>query len=168
MSSQAFTHKVVIAGNHDVLFDQALLSCQKQRFPVKKGQTVTDLDFGSVVYLQDSGVTLDFPALERTCTIFGSPRTPKYVDSAFQYARDDDIWSEMVPEDLDILITHGPPYGYLDGIRHSGCHHLARIIESRRPKLVVFGHIHVGYGREKVRFDALRRLQANVQRGWSG
>ena len=168
ISSQTHTYKVVIAGNHDVLFDQQFLDSHKKRFAIETSQTASDLDFGSVIYLQDSAKTLHFTELDRTCTIYGSPWTPKYVDSAFQYPRTSDIWSTTLPKDLDILLTHGPPYGHLDGGIHSGCHYLAQAIEERRPRLVVFGHIHVGYGKQRVRFDGLRRLYEDIERGWSG
>lgn len=168
LSSQPHTHKVIIAGNHDILFDPAFLESEMERFPVKEGQTKDELDFGSVVYLQDETTTLDFPALGRSCTIFGSPWTPKYVRSAFQYSRDDDIWSRKMPKDVDVVLTHGPPYGHLDGPRRSGCHYLAESIADRRPKLVVFGHIHVGHGRELLRFDALRRVYEDIECWWGG
>lgn len=168
LSSQPHAHKVIIAGNHDILFDSAFLESEKERFPVKAGQTRDELDFGSVVYLQDETTTLDFPALGRSCVVFGSPWTPKYVKSAFQYSRDDNIWSRKIPIDVDVVLTHGPPYGHLDGPRRSGCHYLAESIADRRPRLVVFGHIHVGHGRELLRFDALRRAYEDVECGWSG
>ncbi|CAK3826794.1 related to phosphoesterase [Lecanosticta acicola] len=168
LSAQPHTHKLIIAGNHDVLFDSAFLESEKERFPVKDGQTRADLDFGSVTYLQDEAKALQFPALGRSCTIYGSPWTPKYVKSAFQYSREDDIWSEKIPNDVDIVLTHGPPHGHLDGSRRSGCHYLAKAITERRPSLVVFGHIHVGHGKEIVRFDSLRNIYEDVERDWSG
>ena len=168
LSSQPHTHKVIIAGNHDVLFDQSFLDLNKDRFPIEQGQTAADLDFGSVIYLQDSSTILDFPVFGRKCTIYGSPWTPKYVNSAFQYSRDDDIWAKRILKETDILLTHGPPYGHLDGLLRHGCRYLATAIEKQRPKLVVFGHIHAAYGRENVRYDGLRKLYEDIERGWSG
>ena len=113
---------------------------------------------------------MEFTELNRKCTIYGSPWTPKYGKSAFQYPRDDDIWMEgkKIPKDIDILLTHGPSYGRLDGAFHSGCRYLAQAIEERRPRLVVCGHVHVGHGKKKVQFDRLRRFYEDVERGWSG
>jgi len=47
--------------------------------------------------------------------IFGSPYTQHYSKGAFQYPKTDDelIWS-TIPENIDILITHGPPLNILD------------------------------------------------------
>ncbi|OJK02728.1 hypothetical protein ASPACDRAFT_57721 [Aspergillus aculeatus ATCC 16872] len=54
------------------------------------------------------------------------------------------------PEGIDIVITHGPPYGILDQVVPNhvsvGCEHLYRAVKRARPRLHVFGHIHEGYG----------------------
>jgi predicted phosphohydrolase len=49
-----------------------------------------------------------------------------------------------VPEGIDILITHGPPFGILD----HGCGHpeLLQAVRRIRPKLHLFGHLHGAYG----------------------
>lgn len=53
--------------------------------------------------------------------------------------------ARKVPEDVDILITHEPPQGILDG-DGKGCQYLRRDVESQRPRLHVFGHIHEASG----------------------
>ena len=45
-----------------------------------------------------------------------------------------------LPADIDILITHGPAYSYLD--RDMGCKQLFLDVSSARPKYHIFGHIH--------------------------
>ncbi len=65
------------------------------------------------------------------------------------FMKDDDqrkrYW-EMAPDDVDVLVTHGPPFGLLDQAtpdgEHLGCIHLRNYIERVKPKLVCFGHIH--------------------------
>jgi Icc-related predicted phosphoesterase len=56
----------------------------------------------------------------------------------------------MVPENTDILVTHGPPFGVLDkphsSTAHLGCEELAKAVEQIKPRLHVFGHIHGGHG----------------------
>lgn len=56
----------------------------------------------------------------------------------------------MIPEDTDILITHGPPMGILDRVERDnqnvGCELLLEKIQEIKPKINVFGHIHEGYG----------------------
>ncbi len=58
-------------------------------------------------------------------------------------------WLE-IPEDIDILVTHGPPMGILDpGYQdpHVGCEALSLQVDQIQPRLHVFGHCHSGYGR---------------------
>lgn len=64
-----------------------------------------------------------------------------------------------IPKDVDILVTHGPPYGHGDksyvtmiggGDPHVGSKALRDHIERTKPKLVVCGHIHGGYGSYKI------------------
>lgn len=63
LSSQPHRYKVFVPGNHDVLLDEAFL----ERYPARRyGQAKTrnDLEWGSVILLEDSCVTLDFPSPE--------------------------------------------------------------------------------------------------------
>ena len=57
----------------------------------------------------------------------------------------------LIPDDTDLLVTHGPPQGVLDRTgdgRMVGCEELAaRLPSLRRLQLHVFGHIHEAYGR---------------------
>lgn len=58
-------------------------------------------------------------------------------------------WS-LIPPDVDILVTHGPPYGILDQNSKGescGSIHLREAIDRIAPKLHVFGHIHASYGK---------------------
>uniref|UniRef100_A0ABI7ZVU6 Metallophosphoesterase domain containing 1 n=1 Tax=Felis catus TaxID=9685 RepID=A0ABI7ZVU6_FELCA len=57
----------------------------------------------------------------------------------------------LIPEGVDILITHGPPLGFLDWVpkkmQRVGCVELLNTVQRRvQPRLHVFGHIHEGYG----------------------
>ena len=57
---------------------------------------------------------------------------------------------DAIPDNADILITHGPPYGYLDipggqNIR-VGCEMLRARVDQFKPKIHVFGHIHGSAG----------------------
>lgn len=57
-----------------------------------------------------------------------------------------------IPEDVDIVMTHGPPRGVLDECAggNVGCPNLLRAMERVRPMLHCFGHIHEGHGVEIV------------------
>ncbi|OBT60601.1 hypothetical protein VE03_10037 [Pseudogymnoascus sp. 23342-1-I1] len=70
----------------------------------------------------------------------------------------------------DIMVTHGPPQFHLDtqSFRSAGCPYLAEEVARVRPRLVVFGHIYVGYGREDVVLDKVQRAYEEVMAGWAG
>ncbi len=131
-AGQPHQHKVMIAGNHDFIFEEDAPR-SKELIP------------SNVIYLNDSGVNIE------GFSIWGSPITPRFFDWAFNRDRGEEIakhW-RLIPDGIDILITHGPPVGILDRTRQgdvTGCEDLMRHIERVRPKLHVFGHIHEGYG----------------------
>ena len=54
----------------------------------------------------------------------------------------------MIPNNTDVLITHGPPATILDDVRGlpEGCVDLLARILQINPKYNIFGHIHEGYG----------------------
>ncbi len=123
--------KIVVAGNHDFLFEEE---------PDRARELL-----GEVTYLQDSGTRLGELA------VWGSPWQPWFHDWAFNLARGEAIaakWA-LVPDSTDVLVTHGPPHGVLDALTNGtpvGCEELAAARERVRPGLHVFGHIHEGYG----------------------
>ncbi len=141
-AQQPFRHKVFIAGNHDFFFEQA------------PAGDVTALIPEGVTYLNDSGTTIG------GISIWGSPVTPWYHNWAFNRHRGEEIrkhW-DLIPSDTQILLTHGPAYGFLDLTvteQHVGCQDLLRKVLLIKPKLHVFGHIHESYGsfrRADIRF----------------
>lgn len=133
---QDFEHKIFIAGNHDFLFESAGKKQLDQLIPAE------------IIYLNDSGTIIDGK------NIWGSPITPKFFNWAFNRNRGEAIrkhW-EMIPQNTDLLITHGPPYGILDQVaneQHVGCKDLLNTIKQLKPKVHVFGHIHESYGTTK-------------------
>lgn len=177
LSAQPHCHKVFVAGNHDILLDEAFLEMGPHRRCGQK--TREDLDWGSVVYLEDESVALDFSTEEvgsarrkRTLTVFGSPWTPIYGVSAFQYhPKNTSHWVDRLSSQApDVLVTHGPPRLHLDrrGFHRAGCHLLAEEVSRIKPRLVVFGHIHAAHGREDVVLDGVQRAYEDVVNGVSG
>lgn len=103
--------------------------------------------------------------MKKKLKIYGNPLTPRFGTFAFQYdPHDQDIWTGRVPDDTDILLTHGPPRGYLDD-GGKGCAKLLGEMRRTRPRLVVFGHIHRGRGERRVWFDD---VEAGYERVISG
>jgi hypothetical protein len=82
--------------------------------------------------------------------IWGSPATPLYGGAFGRSSRLDrrKLYS-AIPDGIDILVTHGPPYGLLDFEAtggHAGCSELLAAVAKIKPKLHIFGHIHGSYG----------------------
>lgn len=130
-------HKIFIAGNHDFGLENS-----------KRGDLLKLFDSFDVHYLEDSSVEIE------GIKIWGSPVSPPFFNWAFM--RDSvniqKHW-EMIPDDVDILVTHTPARGILDfaiyGNEHTGCPFLLEKIKDIKPKYHIFGHIHEGYGMEK-------------------
>ncbi len=132
---QAFKHKIFIAGNHDLMFEQN----------PKQAQSLIPKN---IIYLEESCVTIE------GLKIYGTPITPYFFNWAFNRYPGQDIeqHTRKIPNDADILISHGPPYGILDANakgEHCGCPSLLSKIQEVKPKLLICGHIHEGYGRLK-------------------
>jgi Icc-related predicted phosphoesterase len=83
--------------------------------------------------------------------IWGSPITPLY-GGAFGISDPEKRAAHYatIPSDTHILVTHGPPYGILDGkpgtTEHFGCPELLKAVKRVKPLLHIFGHVHSGYG----------------------
>ena len=56
------------------------------------------------------------------------------------------IADEDIPRDLDILVTHYPPYGVLD--EDMGSLEILNFVLKSQPKYHLFGHIHATAGQE--------------------
>lgn len=128
LSRQPHRHVVVVAGNHDVCFEQ------------DRARAVATLG-PRVHYLQDCSVTID------RVTFWGSPWQPRYHDWSFNLDRGEALrrkWA-AIPADTQVLVTHGPPAGFGDRspvAGRAGCEDLAARVRELGPALHLFGHIH--------------------------
>lgn len=152
-SKQPATHKVMIAGNHDFGFETvAEFDYEKPHNVRQRPPHLEELIPENITYLNDSGIEI------MGLNIWGSPIQPWFHSWAFNRTRGEDIkkhW-DLIPNNTDILITHGPPKGFLDLLSHKfrrsgedphvGCQDLLDAISRVKPKINVFGHIHEGYG----------------------
>ena len=131
LEQQPVKYKVIIAGNHDTSIES--------RFITKK-----DFKNRGIIYLEHESIEIE------GIKIFGSPYTPEYHNWAFNRTRAKlgKIW-DSIPDDIHVLITHGPPKGILDlasrdknNHEHVGCSALLKKVLKVKPKYMIFGHIH--------------------------
>ncbi|KAL9102089.1 MAG: hypothetical protein Q9163_002738 [Psora crenata] len=111
--------------------------------------------------MQHASLTLKFPNRGgRQVKVYGAPQIPACggPEFAFQYPRGQDAWTGTVPNDVDVLVTHTPPKHHLDLPRGMGCEWLLKEVWRVRPRVHVFGHVHCGYGRERVYWDEGQRV----------
>jgi predicted phosphodiesterase len=118
---------VGVAGNHDFIFER----------------TPSFVPALPWTYLQDNY------CIYEGLKIYGTPWQPPFCDWAFN-ARDEvrEKYFSLINTDVNILVTHGPPYGYGDRVRSEnvGCKFLRHRLDSLvELKLHVFGHIHENY-----------------------
>ncbi|KAL3463418.1 Ser/Thr protein phosphatase family protein [Aspergillus heterothallicus] len=139
---------------------------------IKAMYTSEEARKAGIVYMEEEVRTFVLRSNGARFTVYASPYTPEFCQWAFAYPRSMDRFNPpdssqsgtaggavYVPSfpDVDILLTHGPPYGILDQVFGStdsvGCKHLYRAVERARPALHVFGHIHEGYGARRVEWE---------------
>lgn len=147
ISKQPHKYKIVVAGNHDLMFEE----------DNKRARSLLN----APIYLQDQGIVIE------GLKVYGTPWSPSFHREKWAFNADrgseiHDHWLK-IPRDTDILITHGPPYHILDKVKkiymseedqdfafrndgHVGCQDLLHHVKMYEPKLHVFGHIHEGYG----------------------
>ncbi|OKL59659.1 hypothetical protein UA08_05381 [Talaromyces atroroseus] len=164
--------KLVIAGNHDLTHDKEYYA---RKGLMRHGSArLEDPDANRALYTDESARNAGIVYMEEEVrtfslkngarfTVYASPYTPEFFGWAFAYERDEDRFNPSTPmssrnvktwvpsfPDVDIMLTHGPPLGFLDdvgGMRKGvGCESLLKACERARPRLHVFGHIHEGFG----------------------
>jgi Icc-related predicted phosphoesterase len=131
--------KVFIPGNHDRYIEDK---------PFDAWKMIREFNDKGVVCLIDDYV--EFEGLK----IYGSPWQPEFYNWAFNLPRNgkelEEKWNN-IPDDTDILLTHGPAWGILDTVVNRrdvnlGCEMLTKRLETLHPLIHICGHIHTGYG----------------------
>ena len=140
MKRQNHKHKVIIAGNHDYCFED------KNEYQLQAFELLSDFTF-----LQDKAAIIE------GIKFYGSPWQPEFMNWAFNLQRDGiDLMNKWaaIPDDTEILLTHGPPFGVLDMTLQGeqvGCEQLERRIKQLKYlQIHAFGHIHEAYGVEEI------------------
>ncbi|CAE7469153.1 Mpped1 [Symbiodinium natans] len=153
--SLPYTHKLLIAGNHDLPLDKSYHGSKVQkkvRASDVRSAFMAALEEGDdgVTYLEDEEIEIG------GIRVYGTPWQPEFMDWAFNLPRHEigKKW-KAVPTGIDVLLVHGPPLGrgdaLLPSLKRRGCADLLTEVQDRiRPQFCVFGHIHEGAG---VTFD---------------
>lgn len=144
LAAQKYSKKVLIGGNHDNFLENTNI--------LEESYIKSLLEDNIFEYLLDSG--FEFEGIK----FWGSPWSAKFYGqnpecAAFSFKsryQMEEKWN-LIPNDIDILITHTPPFGILDYTSNSqrvGCMMLDNAIKSRlnNLKIHIFGHIHEAYG----------------------
>lgn len=130
-SALAVAVKIFVPGNHSTAIEQGLI--RPDQYPAVRFLVHDQTEINGL-------------------KVFGTPYTPMFFNWAYMRQREElaVVW-QSIPDDVDILITHGPPKGVMDVTRdldtrdpiHVGSQSLTRhVIKRIRPLLHTFGHIH--------------------------
>ena len=141
MEKQPHETKIVVPGNHDV--------CLESDYGVRK-----EFERSGIELLIDS----DHMDVRSGLTFYGLPWTPDFYPDTWGFQHRDAgdsperLWN-LVPDAIDIIVTHGPPYGFADQIVMGATPHLGCPVQTQRVlalsntlRGVICGHIHGGYG----------------------
>jgi len=150
MAKLDYKYKIYVPGNHDWYLQTNTEEAREK------------LEQAGIILLVDEEVIID------GVKFYGSPVIPRFHNWAFnkdifdcgtsypkEHPKYDPIqphW-DLIPEDTDVLITHGPPLGIMDESIydnvHCGCPALWDKVIDIVPKYHIFGHIHNWHGTQK-------------------
>jgi len=178
-AQQPHAHKVFIAGNHDMGLEdmdrgdfagiadkwkKTKLKSDDAQDPVEVRRRLKELlaEIPNIYWLQDSQITIE------GITFWGSPWSPHiqlpwYIHLAAKLTigppgrmsmnlmdteEQQKHWAN-IPNDVDVLVTHGPPHGFGDKTiagAFVGDKELLESIKRNQPRFHVFGHVHEAHG----------------------
>lgn len=165
LNKQPAKHIISVQGNHELLVEKYFLECKE----------IAKEECNRVHFIEEDLIEIE------EIKIYCSAWTPYFNNWAYNAGRTiseaalyqkpfiGDIWNR-IPDDIDILVTHGPPYEILDLApvnrinpipRNVGCERLKERIKSLK-KLThhIFGHIHNDYGIKQI--DGITYINASI------
>ena len=110
--------KIFVPGNHELSFE------------LDKAKEITDI-------MTSKGITVLQDAIEDCDGVIICSISPNIT-----------IAKEDVPTDIDLLVTHFPPYGILD--EGMGSTEILNFVLHSQPKYHLFGHIHSTAGQKHI------------------
>jgi Icc-related predicted phosphoesterase len=126
-----FKHIIFIGGNHDLYLEQLFKADIKPKMPK------------NIYYLCNDSIEIE------GIKFWGSPFSPVFGNWAFMDFLPGlrKIWN-TIPKDIDIVITHCPPFGINDQVKKisQGCPALRDKLKEIKPKYHICGHIHCSRG----------------------
>lgn len=156
LSKQKAKHVISVQGNHELWVESNF----------EAAKAVAEKACPGVHFIGDHGtVVID------GVKFHGSAYTPWFHNWAWNKQRGIELAQEWakIPEDTNVLITHGPVAGILDLVLHVdgspkervGCHDLlAKIVTLDQLKYHICGHIHSGYG--EYNFHGKKFINASI------
>ncbi|KAF2738470.1 hypothetical protein EJ04DRAFT_560766 [Polyplosphaeria fusca] len=130
--------RLIIAGNHEISLDRKY-------------------------YLNEGGVEATY----KNCLSLVQGPESLATQSGITFLEE----ASTIPENIDIVMTHGPPKYILDTTpddRSAGCEHLRIAIERTHPRLHCFGHVHCGYGAQRIKYESKGDIICAFSREWVG
>lgn len=152
LDDQPHETKIVVPGNHDVILETD--DSIRKEFEKSGVHLLIDEEYTN----KSSGLKF-----------YGVPWTPDFYPDLWGFQSRNaplDYW-DRIPEDTDVLISHGPPFGAADqidpgnttdlssrpkaasvGSAHLGCKRFASVLSDfASPLTIICGHIHGSYGK---------------------
>lgn len=145
--------KIVIAGNHDKFDVSTLRSTLSNATFLHNQSAWIQLHHDDSVSISITLPSDDDNDVVARLKVHGHPQTQErsfvYRANAHSLSLDErEKLCAAIDDDIDILLTHPPPFGILDlSSKHEGCAALRRRVEEINPMLHVFGHCHSHGGR---------------------
>lgn len=156
LSKQPAKHIISVQGNHETWVEKNFAEAK---------EIARQID-PKIHFIDEGAIEID------GVKIYCSAVTPWFYNWAWNVNRGPDIakhWAK-IPDDTQVLLTHGPPHGILDMTYHIdgvtpreevGCEDLLeRIKQLKFLKLHAFGHIHSGSG--EITIDGVTYINASI------